>query len=242
MSYLYVDESIHERGDFIVIAAVFSKEPLDQLVAAALSDSGFTAGQDEFKSCLSMNNNDLARDLRLKIQNILWEHCRVAYAICTVAERALIADHVYQLAGKLTWEPPIQGGTIHFDDGIKPAACPAPAGWTAVYKCDSKVVGGIQVADCAAHTYGTILLDDLGITKKIVPIENYVEPEVELRWLLWSWLRDAMASNISAYEPRDDGYLEPMMLAFGIHVSELCPEKLRELGGPSAGVWVGCIH
>lgn len=242
MSHLYVDESIHERGDFIVIAAVYSKEPLDQLVAAALAACGFAAGRDEFKSCLSMNNNDQTRELRQNIQTILWEHCRVAYAICTVAERDLIADHLYQLAGNLVWDPPIQGGTIYFDEGIKPATHAAPAGWSAIYRCNSKAVGGIQVADCAAHTYGTILLDDLGITKKIVPIENYVEPEVELRWLLWSWLRDVMASNIPAFEPHDDGYHEPMMLAFGIHVSELCPEKLRDLGGPSAGVWVGCIH
>lgn len=114
MSHLYVDESIHERGDFIVIAAVYSKESLDDVVAAALDQSGFVAGKDEFKSCLRMGNNDQARELRLKVQTILWEHCRVAYAICTVAERHRIADHTYMLASKLAWNPPIEGGTIFF--------------------------------------------------------------------------------------------------------------------------------
>lgn len=76
----------------------------------------------------------------------------------------------------------------------------------------------------------------------MVSIENYTRPEVELSWLLWSWLRDVMASNIPAFEPRDDGWQEPMMLRFGAHVSELCTDAIKEQAGPSLGVWLGCIH
>ncbi len=51
---IFIDESIHDRGNFIVIAAVFSIDDLQELVGRALRECGFDPARDEYKSSMKM--------------------------------------------------------------------------------------------------------------------------------------------------------------------------------------------
>jgi hypothetical protein len=50
MGYFYFDESIHQRGDFILGAWVYSNDDLSPQVLHAIEVTGLIPGVDEFKS------------------------------------------------------------------------------------------------------------------------------------------------------------------------------------------------
>ncbi|MCU0891033.1 MAG: hypothetical protein MUE77_04650 [Sandarakinorhabdus sp.] len=57
MKRIYVDESIHIRGDFILVAAVCADDDIQSDVEQALLSCGFVPGRDEFKSSMKMAGN-----------------------------------------------------------------------------------------------------------------------------------------------------------------------------------------
>lgn len=243
MSMLYVDESIHVRGNFIVIAAVYSPLSLDHPVFDALSHSGFAPKVDEFKSSMLMNDRLAAQDLRSRLRYLLFEKCKVGVAICPVDERRNLMLWADSLIHHMVNSNSIPAGTIYLDAGIEGMRGKPPIGWAINANCDSRVVGGIQVADCAAHMIGVLLLSQMGIVNKMVPSDGYPEPEVDLGFELWASLRYSLSSNkpTSAYDA--DGYVDPTMKPFGLIVSENCPEPVkRAIEERLSTVWVGCIH
>lgn len=244
MRQIFVDESIHDRGNFIVIAAVVTEEEIGQDVRNALARSGFTPRVDEYKSSMSMNGNNSAQRLREEIKSIIFSKCKIAFAFCAVTERADIMPIAAKLIGELRDASGAGPAVIHFDQGISAREVSLPAGWLVKHGCDSKVVEGIQLADCAAHTLATLILSQLGFVNKSVSTEGqYPEPEVELAWELWTSIRYALSSGepVGGYDA--DGHCEPMMFPYGIFVSQSCSFELKEAVMQRLGeVRVGCIH
>src|SRR5688572_17085109 len=111
---IFIDESIHDRGNFIVIAAVFSADNLQGPVGDALLECGFDPTRDEYKSSMKMAGNPAAQRLRDRLEDIL-RHCKVAVAICPVSERAAVVDHVGELLVDLPSKALELPATVYFD-------------------------------------------------------------------------------------------------------------------------------
>ncbi len=83
---IYIDESIHARANFIVLAAVVASDEQTQQAEKALSSCGFVPGQDEFKSSMKMAGPPGAQQLRDRFQEIIGK-CKIAIGVCSVHER-----------------------------------------------------------------------------------------------------------------------------------------------------------
>ena len=207
---IFIDESIHDRGGFIVVAAVFSADNLQELSWGCFAQCGFDPAHDEFKSSMKMAGNPAAQRLRDRLQNIL-SHCKIAVAICPVSERAAVVEHAGRLLSGLdskSLEPP---ASVYFDGGMKRALLKLPKGVTAIHGCDSKRVAGIQVADCAAYLVSMMLLAELGIVTKTVPASTVYpgdQGEIELAWTLWASVRYALSSGSPVGGYDEDGWCD----------------------------------
>ena len=116
---------------------------------------------------------------------------------------------------------------------------------------DSRLIGGIQLADLAAHSMSVMLLEQLGLVKKMVKAgENSgYDPEldIELGFELWASFR---YSFFKAPQPKpgpipDDPVGELMfdVESYGLHIAASCDEKLREAALLRFGeCYLGCIH
>lgn len=242
---IFIDESIHERGDFIVIAAVCAGDDIQQLVEQALRECGFDPAIAEYKSSMRMALNPAAQRLRDRLQHILGE-CKIAVAICPVVERPQIVTLAGRLIASIDPENLELPAVAYFDNGMKRAPLELPPGIAPVHGCDSKKVAGIQVADCAAYLVSIMLLAELELFTKNVPASTvYPEDdgEIELAWTLWASVRHALSGGnpVGGYD--DEGWCEPMMHPFGLVVSEGCSSAVKAaVEKRLSSVWIGCIH
>jgi hypothetical protein len=242
---VFVDESIHVRGDFIVVAAVFAEDGVAERVTAALIDCGFDPASNEFKSSMTMRDAPAAQKLRSHVQVIL-RSCKIAVAVCPVSERNAIATHVANLLSAVDLSPNQRIARVFVDEGIKLTSAAMPGGAIVRFGCDSRVIRGIQLADCAAHLISTTLLGELGLTSKMVAASTVYdgqEGEIELVWTLWAAVRYALSGGIPLGEVDEDGIFEPLMKPFGLLVSDFCSDAVQAAVVDRLGsVWVGCIH
>ncbi|WP_417729069.1 DUF3800 domain-containing protein [Roseovarius sp.] len=241
---VFVDESIHDRGGFIVVAAVLSADNVQKEVVGALLDCGFDPARDEFKSSMKMNGNLAAQKLRGSLQAIL-RGCKIAAAVCPTLERAEIVNHIATLLSEVDLPSGTSIGTVYFDEGMKPTSAEMPGSAVVKFGCDSKQVAGIQLADCAAHLISTMLLEELGLVTKMVPASSVYgeeEGEIELAWTLWASIRHALAGGTSTGTD-EHGFPEPLMHPFGLFVSPSCSNAVATAARKRLStVWVGCIH
>jgi hypothetical protein len=117
---------------------------------------------------------------------------------------------------------------------------------------DSRVVGGIQVADHAAHALGGMLLEEMGLLKKSVRAgENsgYHPDELfDLGFELWASLRYALMGRneyIEGLSPPPDDPANPYFRVdgVGLYVASTCSAELAATARARFGVnYLGCIH
>jgi hypothetical protein len=122
---------------------------------------------------------------------------------------------------------------------------------------DSIRIGGLQLADLAAHYLGTMLLAEMGkITKKVLAGEGSgysPDLEIELEFELWARLRHSFfcsprciveLDNLEAVNA-DDYILSQTVdvSGYGLYVSQLCDDLLRNAAVARFGTsYLGCIH
>jgi hypothetical protein len=113
---------------------------------------------------------------------------------------------------------------------------------------DSIKVKGIQIADLVAHTFATMLLEQLGlIDKKVKAGENSgYDPdlEIELGFELWASIRYSMIGKVDM-ERFEVGDGQPIKLTepYGFYISSFCDENLQKNGKERFGeIYLGCIH
>lgn len=243
---VYVDESIHERGGFIAIAAVVSDEPIQSIMDEALLASGLVPGQDEFKSCMKMRGNEAAQLLRSRVRGILNTQCKVAIAICAITERPDLMSYAGRLVKQIAESEGFESGVVYFDGGMKRKSLDLPPGWTSECDCDSRLVAGIQLADGAAHNVAMMILGELGLFNKTVPMRDFYpddDGEIPVAWELWASTRYALASSVPVSGYDEEGWCEPSMKPFGLLVSDECSDEVKAaVEKRLSSVWVGCIH
>jgi hypothetical protein len=260
------DESIHTRGSFILGAWVYSEENTDEDVEAALRKNGLTPGVDEFKSSAHMGRNPEQARLREGLAGVL-QRCRIGVVVVPAGDRRLLGAEACRGLLKIIHNNGLIS-TRHdasFDEGIFQSVdrgCKVARELGLDRLCnlhfeqDSRRVLGLQLADLAAHTCATMLLEALGLVNKTVRAgENSgYDPEmpVEIGFELWARIRYSLFCSDSAplkdlltgaTSPEEISYPEFDISACALHVADSCPEPLRSAAFGRFGLnYLGCIH
>jgi len=259
VGYFYFDETIQERGGFIIGAFVYAPDDKTPDVYSAISHVGLRPGFDEFKSGSRMDRNPHQAKLRGELSNILM-NTSVGVIVLPVSERALLGREAIIGLQKILHANGLdqQPHRIFFDEGITVDSQTHKTfleGTGSLCELhpsqDSKLVGGMQLADLVAHSLGGMLLEQLGLISKKVRVGegSGYDPdlEIELGFELWASLRYQF---FKAPQPKpgpipDDPVGEMIFDVenYGLHISEKCCPSLREAAIQRFGdCYLGCIH
>ena len=259
MGFFYFDESIHERAGFIVGAFIYKERDLTPTVFEALSEAGLQSKIDEFKSSAKMTSLPEQVKAREHLRSIL-NAVSTGIVIVPAARRESLGDEAITGLAKILKKNKLdvvphkvfvdQGITV--SDAVRETFGNGPGKLCKLHlNQDSRLIGGIQLADLVAHSMSVMLLEQLGLVKKMVKAgENSgYDPEldIELGFELWASLR---YSFFKAPQPKlgpipDDPIGELMFDVenYGLHIAASCDEKLREAALQRFGeCYLGCIH
>jgi hypothetical protein len=257
MGYFYFDETIRERGGFMIGALVVSERDLSPIVAEEWKGLGLDPESDEYKSSDPKAGNELGMAQRAVMARLL-EESRLGLVVAPVADRRRLGEYCTDLIVQLFDADaiPNDGHVVYLDESI-----PIAAGdlkrlderrVSAVPGSNSKTVGGIQVADHAAHALGGMLLEEMGVLKKRVRAgeDSGYHPDelLDLGFELWASLRYALIGRNEYIEGRSPHPEDPANPYFrvdgvGLYVSSTCQKEFAEQVRARFGVnYLGCIH
>lgn len=259
MGYFYFDETIQERGGFIIGAFVYSPIDLTPEIMAAVEKVGLSPGVDEFKSGARMDRNPAQSKLRDLLSAVLSE-TNVGVVVLPSNDRAALGNEALLALSKFVNANALSQDShkVYFDEGIKVDphvmhlfASTGGAICELNFSQNSKIVSGIQLADLAAHSLGGMLLEELGIISKTVRpgdrMGYHPDDEVELGFELWASLRyqffRAPQPNPGPIPEDPVGEQIFDVASYGLHVSKDCSSTLRHAALKRFGQsYLGCIH
>lgn len=259
MGYFYFDESIREKGGFIVGAFVYAKADVTPAVFEALEKVGLRPGADEFKSGARMGLHPEQVAARELLGELLGR-TRIGVLVVPASDRRRVGLEVLVLLRKILQANALLDSRheVFVDAGIEvDAASLMTFRHGAGSQCelhlgqDSRLVGGIQLADLVAHSLGVMMLEQQGIVRKSVKAgENSgysPDLDVELGFKLWASLRHSFF-RASQPKPGPDpedliGELKFDVENYGLHLAQTCDDALREAALSCFGeCYLGCIH
>jgi len=259
LGYFYFDESIHERAGFILGAYVYSPDDLSPSVYAQIKAVGLRPGIDEFKSSTKMDKDPQRQLLRDKIKELLWSAwAKVGLVVIPLQERSHLGEEALRGLEKIIRVNDLRGGKAHqvfFDEGIS-----FKDGSLFVkelklndccefhFKQNSRLLGGLQIADMVAHTMSVMLLETLGIVNKEVRIgrdEGYRNDfDVNLSFVLWASIRHHLFTmdRIAVVDDQIPGFMVDTG-SYAVYIAESCSSSLRDAVEKRFGeCYLGCIH
>ena len=163
MAHLYFDESIHDRGDFIVGALVISNQDISTTVRDIWRGMGFDPNIFEYKSSTPKQSNPESQQQRTIVAELL-HSTSLAFTICPCADRRELGRYCASLVSQLqvTGLLPPEKHSLFVDQNIfipKDEKNTLSASDVDVHlNQDSRIAAGLQVADHAAHALGGMLL------------------------------------------------------------------------------------
>lgn len=254
MGHLYFDESIHERAGFIVGACVYSLRDLTPEVHQLWAEQGLDPATFEYKSSTPKARDQAAQTHRSQIHSLLHE-ARISLVVCPAVDRRSLGSHAIALVRQLvaTGSIPAAPYTLYLDDNISLSQHERDAvqsyDVTALVRQDSRAVGGLQVADHAAHSLSGMLLEEMGLLKKMIragPGSGY-DPDlmIELGFEMWASLRYSLIVGPNNASIDDDQLVMATfpMDGYGLYIAPSCSDELREHAISRFGTnYVGCIH
>ena len=254
MGYLFVDDSVHERGGFVLGGVVYSDvDPTDR-IARALRDADLTPGVDEFKSRHRMDESSAMQLVRQSFNGIIRAQCWIGVIVVPFGDHRHFGNHVLTGVQQIISSNVLpKGQLIYLDEGLFSSfqraqsaisATSLNSGHRVVAEADSRSVLGLQVADFVAHTCSTMLLEQLGVVTKTVKAGEHsgYDPDLdlELGFALWADLRYSFFRR-----PRlGTGSEDPLLDAeCGLHIANNAGSGLRQAALDRFGTaWLGCIH
>jgi len=258
MPSFYFDESIHDRGGFIVGAFVYGQDA-DSAVSAAIRRVGLQPGVDEFKSCARMSEHRPQVALRAELRQILRDY-RIGVVVVPSSDRTSLCEHAFRGLDQIARANNIVGVPgleAVFDRGLfrstKEGAELAARFGLDRYCCirveqDSRIMKGLQLADLVAHTAAMILLETLGIVTKLVkagPCSGYDEDlDLNLGFEMWASLRYQFFYAGPVRE-QDEIYQGALMEIGenGLYIASSRSDELRSAAlGRFRENYLGCIH
>lgn len=252
MGYFYIDESIRESAGFIIAAFVYSEKDISHRVMHCIEQVGLIPREDEFKSGIRMIDNPKQKELRSMLGSVLFD-CKLGLMVIPSPHRKYLGDEALKGLRQIIDKCGLTGvHTAFFDEEIKPNNLCDFDNVQCELKLeqDSKIIGGIQLADLAAHTFGTMFLEELGVINKTTPAgknSGYPEDlEIELGFELWAGIRYSLFISSRAHGEIEE---DPLLGAtfdvegYGLYISELCDDKLKMSARKRFGTnYLGCIH
>lgn len=254
MGFLYFDESIRERGGFIIGALVVSEADLSQDVRERWRSMGHAA--HEYKSGQLKASDPVGQGQREALWEVL-DSSALALCVCPCSDREALGGFCAALTAQVHDTGLLVSGPhdLYVDEGI---AVPeddrialASRGVATHVNQDSRVVAGLQVADHAAHVLGGMLLEEMGLLRKTVPAaENSgYDPDLalELGFALWAGLRHALLGKNEEMEglstPGDPVNPYYRVEGYGLYIAPSCSEELADHARKRLGTnYLGCIH
>jgi hypothetical protein len=257
VNHMYFDESIHQRGGFILGAYIFGPSA-ESRVSEALDKCDLRPNVDEYKSSMRMADHAEQLALRSELRLVLTDY-KVGVLVMPsdtrryLGEESLRGLDQFARMNSLTTDK----FTAFFDEGVFSSANQAAqlsAELNLYQYCDvktqqnSRIVKGIQLADLVAHSCATMLLETMGlITKRVKagPRSGYdAEMEIELGFELWASLRYQFFLG-DPVRDQDEIYGGALMSIgrHGLYISQSCSEDLRKAAVQRFGqCYMGCIH
>lgn len=246
---LYFDETIREKGDFVIGALVASEIDLTPLVHRIWQDEGLDPRAYEFKSSSPKHTDEKSKKHRTQLARLLID-CRLALLVVPMCERKLLGNHCAALLAQLLKSKliPHNANSLFVDQGILVSTDELDALGLKVYPEQNSIsCGGLQVADHAAHVLGSMLLEDLGCLTKLVKIsdeEGCCDETINLGFELWAGLRYSFFGITNPeLDPYDQNTHTRMVDGYGLLVTSSCSPKLRKAAKRRFGsIYLGCIN
>jgi hypothetical protein len=259
MTWLFIDDSVQRTAGFILCAVVASRTDPTAKIGEALAVAGLDTAKHEFKSGSRMSADPRLRAAREGLYRILAE-CNIGIVVTSLEFRGRLGDDVLRGVEKIIRanELDAEQTRLYVDNGIRCSrearevfsAGPARA-CELNFGSDSRTVLGIQLADLAAHGLGTMLIEEMGLVKKLVkagPNSGY-DPDlkVELGFELWARMRWNFFKAPQPFPGADSqdpvGTMEFDVENYGLYVSPRCPQELLRAAISRFGrCYLGCIH
>lgn len=265
MGNFYFDESIQDRGNFIIGAFVYSEHDLTHDIFALIQSVGLKPGVDEFKSCARMSKHPEQGKLRNKLKSFL-DKIKIGLIVLPRELRDELGNQATFGLSRIVFANQLnnQINKIYFDEGIKideavltnfknrlDGKC------SVLLEQDSKLVGGIQLADLVAHSLGIMLLEELGLTSKKVRAgeKSSYDPdsEMDIGFELWATLRHSFFMSPKAHGTMPfEGEISHEMYVkarthniekYGLYIAPSCTDDLKNaVVERFATNYLGCIH
>ncbi len=257
MGFFYVDESIHERGDFILVSFVYSSLDLTPIVFEEIRSVGLIPGTDEFKSSSRMDSDEKRKRLRDKLKGML-KHIKLGLAIIPCKNRDVLGKEILLGLRKIIFANNLDTITHHvfFDDGIafnNRELEIKNSGLSRIcefhFGQDSRTIGGIQMADMAAHTLSVMLLEKLGLVTKSVKAgsNSGYDPDLDIGigFEMWATLRYNFFTqdniNLNDFDPITSRTLDTG--TYALYISRDCSPEVRSAAERRFNEnYLGCIH
>jgi hypothetical protein len=259
MGFFYFDESIHERGGFILGAFVYSDGDLSQPVADALSSVGLQPGIDEFKS----GGRDEDRQRRFSLRHLLrmvMQGTKVGAVLSGIDERHRLGeDALIGLTRFIEVNKLGRGHVVVMDQGVMFSrraeavdTFEARTGSRCSLGQDSRMLGGLQVADLAAHSLSTMVLETMGLVSKKVRSGRYLgygddDLDVEIGFELWVTTRHCLFQHhFVTEEMLERNEMEAMTAdtaTYALYISPGCSPQAQTAALEALGkMYMGCIY
>jgi len=256
MKYIFIDDSIHDRGKFIISGFVFADRNPNDYIKDSLKKNGFNPAIDEFKSGASFRRFPKMIDVRNDLKAFINRFCKIGLVVLPKKERKQIGLETLKgliqfiLSNNLNNRINIFIDNNFFgseDKGFQIAKDLDIERYKIHFEQDSKKIRGIQLADLIAHTCSIMLLESMGlINKKVKAGDNSgydPDMDIELGFELWATIRYNFLSQPkneiknNLYEATYD------IFPYGLYISDKCDKKLRDSTINRFGdVYLGCIH
>lgn len=245
---IYVDESIHEKYGFMLLAYVICPNNPN----GELSKILYKYEKLEFHSLEKMHGNDKNQILRREMLHYLNSNCQWGVIVFpSIARWNLFNELPFFLNRLISLYSKTKDNYIYFDEGIikqnelkiiskKVINCK-------ISLCKSHEVKGIQLSDLVASLTGVQLREEISQFPKILIYgeESGFNPPLEasLGYELWASLRYCMCKKDEAIGVEMPDMASFITLDYGLFFSNKCSEDLKLSAKKIFGqVYLGCIH
>jgi len=204
MSYIYVDDSVHDVAGFVLAAFVYSKTDVNVDIISVFQDEGLDPNVFEYKSGLSVSQNAGLIKIRSRLISLISSGCKIGIAVVPRGKRKYLGEEcIKALIQFLNYnaelndkvEVQIDQGFFKSGESAREIIASYDLGYLVIKpELDSMIHRGLQLADIVAHTYSIQLKEKLGHTIKLVkagPKSGYPEDlEINLGFELWARFRN----------------------------------------------------
>ncbi|MFW6253918.1 MAG: DUF3800 domain-containing protein [Chitinivibrionales bacterium] len=245
---IYIDESIHEKHGFMLLAYVLCPNDPQKKLASILAKHK----KAEFHALEKMDGNKRTQMLRSEIRQYINWSCQWGVFVFPSDSRCSLAGDLPQFFNNLsTANVKDDLIRIHLDEGIiKPSELKIISNDISdieILLSKSYEVNGIQLADLVASLNGIRLREEISQSPKMLTYgdESGFNPpiEAELGYELWASLRYSMCRSSNPLDEEMPGMAEFLTKGYGLFISDKCSPELQASAEKIFGrVYLSCIH